>query len=74
MILKDLQNIRTKIKLQAKGGHNGAQLIMNQLEEEMQRDKGSKGGVIVNEANELSIFYYTSSQLHHLYKKFQRCL
>ena len=73
MIL-DLQNIRTKIKLQAKGGHNEAQLIMNQLEEEMQRDKGSKGGVIVNEANELSIFYYASSQLHRLYEKFPEVL
>lgn len=74
VILKDLQNIRTKIKLQAKGGHNEAQLVVNQLEDEMQRDKGSKGGVIVNEANELSIFYYASSQLQRLYEKFPEVL
>ena len=50
MILKDLQNIRTKAKLQAKGSFNEAQITVNRLEEELQRDKGSKGGVIVNEA------------------------
>ena len=36
----------------------------------MQRDRGSKGGVMVNEANELSILYYASSNLVCLYEKF----
>lgn len=36
----------------------------------MQRDRGSKGGVIVYEAKELSIFYYASSHLVCLYEKF----
>ena len=70
VILKDLQNIRTKAKLQAKGSFNEAQITVNRLEEELQRDKGSKGGVIVNEANELSILYYASSHLVCLYEKF----
>ena len=61
MILKDLQNICTKAKLQAKGSFNEAQITINRLEEEMQRDRGSKGGVIVN---------YVSSHLVCLYDRF----
>ena len=70
MILKDLQNVCTKAKLQAKGSCNEAQITISRLEEEMQRDRGSKVGVIVNEANELSILYYASSHLVCLYEKF----
>ena len=70
VILKDLQNVRGKAKLQAKGSSNEAQITINLLEEEMQKDRGSKGGVIANEANELSILYYASSHLVRLYEKF----
>ena len=70
VILKDLQNVRSKAKLQAKGSCNEAQITINRLEEEMQKDRGSKGGVIANEANELTILYYASSHLVCLYEKF----
>ena len=70
VILKDLQNVRTKAKLQTKGSCDEAQITINRLEEEMQKDRVSKGGVIVNEANELSILYYASSHLVCLYEKF----
>jgi len=33
-----------------------AHITIDRLEEEIQSDKGSKGGVIVNDGNELSIF------------------
>jgi len=66
-VLKDLQ---TKAKLQSKGKRNEALITIDRLEEEIQSDKGSKGGVIVNDANELSIFYFASSHLLHLYEKF----
>ena len=61
VVLKDLQNVRTKAKLESKGRPDEAQITIDRLEEEIQSDKGSKGGVIVNEANELSIFYFASS-------------
>ena len=70
VVLKDLQNVRTKAKLESKGKCDKAQITIDRLEEEIQSDKGSKGGVIVNEANELSIFYFASSHLLRLYEKF----
>ena len=70
VVLKDLQNVRTKAKLESKGRHDKAQITIDRLEEEIQSDKGSKGGMIVNEANELSIFYFASSHLLCLYEKF----
>jgi len=70
VILKDIQNVRTKAKSQAKGGRDGAQVMIDRLEEEMQKDQGSKGGVIVSENNELSIVYFASSHLISLYEKF----
>ena len=70
IVLKDLQNVRTKAKLESKGKRDEAQISIDRLEEEIQSDKGSKGGVIVNEANELSIFYFASSHLLRLYEKF----
>ena len=63
VILKDLQNVHTKSKLHSKGKRDEAQILIDQLEEEIQSDKGSKGGVIVNEADELSVFYFASSHL-----------
>ena len=54
VILKDIQNVRTKVKIQAKGCRDEAQVTIDRLEEEMQRDQGSKGGIIVNENSELS--------------------
>jgi len=47
---------RTKAKLESKGKRNEAQITTDRLEEKIQSDKGSKGGVIFNDANELSIF------------------
>ena len=57
VVLKDLQNVRIKAKLESKGNRDEAQITINRLEEEIQSDKGSKGGVIVNDANELSILF-----------------
>lgn len=74
VILKDLQNVCTKSKLHFKGKRDEAQIIIDQLEEEIQSDKGSKGGVIVNEADELSVFYFASSHLLRLYEKFPEVL
>ena len=74
VILKDIQNVRTKVKIQAKGGRDEAQVTIDRLEEEMQRDQGSKGGIIVNENSELSIIYFASSHLLGLYEKFPKVL
>ena len=74
VILKDIQNVRTKVKIQAKGGRDEAQVTIDRLEEEMQRDQGSKGGIIVNENSELSIIYFASSHLLGLYEKFPEVL
>ena len=65
VILKDLQNVHTKSRLHSKGKRDEAQILIDQLEEEIQSDKGSKG-VIVNEADELSVFYFASSHLLRL--------
>ena len=58
VVLKDLQNVRTKVKLESKGKRDEAQITIERLEEEIQSDNGSKGGVIVNEANEHQSFTF----------------
>ena len=68
--LKDIQNICTKLKTNTKHGRSDAQVLLDHLEEELEKDKGAKGGIIVNENDQLSIVYYCSSHLLQLYEKF----
>ena len=47
--LKDIQNIRTKVKTVEKNGRNDAQVLVDRLEEKLRSDEGAKGGIIVNQ-------------------------
>jgi len=49
--------------VQAKGGRDEAQATIDRLEEELGKDQGSKGGVIVNENSKLSIIYFAPFHL-----------
>ena len=40
------------------------------VQEELDKDSGARGGVIVNDKDQLSIVYYCSSHLSQLYEKF----
>lgn len=62
--------IRTKLKTDTKKGRTDAQMLLDRIEEELEKDQGAKGGVIVNENDQLSIVYYCSSHLLQLYEKF----
>ena len=42
--LKDIQNIRTKLKTDTKHGRSDAQVLLDHLKEELEKDKGAKGG------------------------------
>ena len=68
--LKDIQNIRGKFKNQDRNGRNDAQVLLDRLEEELHKDSGAKGGVLVNEMNQLSVVYFCSSQMRQLFEKF----
>ena len=68
--LKDIQNVRGKLKNEDRKGRNDAQVIVDHLDEELQKDSGAKGGVLVNEMNQLSVVYFCSSQMRELFEKF----
>ena len=60
--VEDLVSLTPKLKFWS----DEAQVTIDRLEEEMQRDQGSKGGIIVYENSELSIIYFASSHLINL--------
>ena len=65
--LKDVQNIRTKIKESKKGELRGAQLVLDKLSDELKKDFGSSGGVVVYKSDILVILYFQSSHMKKLF-------
>ena len=71
--LKDVQNIRTKLKSAEKNGCNDAQVLVDRLKGELQCDKDARGGIIVNQDDQVSVVYYSSSHLQ-LFEKFPKVM
>lgn len=68
--LKDIQNVRSKISAKEKGVRNDAQVLCDHMNELLQKDAGAKGGILVNDDDQLSAVYFASSHLCQLYEKF----
>lgn len=72
--LKDIQNIKTKVREETRMGLQDAQLVLNQLTDALQADQGARGGVVVDDSNTLAILYYESSHMVKLFDKFPEIL
>lgn len=68
--LKDIQNIKTKVREQTRKGLQDAELLLEKLKESLENDQGANGGVTVDEEDTLAIIYYQSSSMVNMFKKF----
>ena len=48
ILLKDIQNMKAKVRELSSKGLNDAQLVLEHLHEALERDSLSKGGVVIN--------------------------
>ena len=58
--LKDIHNLKSRMKTEARGGLHDAQLFLVELEKSLKDDPLASSGVIVNEEDTLEVLYYCS--------------
>ena len=59
--LKDIQNLKLLMKKKKTGGRNDEQILIDSLEDALIKDTGAKGGITVNENNEIATVSYQSA-------------
>ena len=72
--LKDIQNMKAKIKQEAKQGRRDEQILLDSLEDALKQDAAAKGGVTVTEDDQVSIVHFQSGQMSELFVKFPEIL
>ena len=73
-MLKDIQNLKTKVREETRMGLRDAQIVLDKLTDALQVDKGARGGVVVDDSDTLAILYYESSHMAKLFDKFPEIL
>lgn len=68
--LKDIHNLKTRMKSESRGGRRDEELLLEELEKFLKKDPSSCGGVVVNEADTLEVLFYQSGLMKHLFQKF----
>ena len=72
--LKDIQNLKLLMKKMKAGGRRDEQILIDSLEDALEKDTGAKGGITVNENNEIATMSYQSGQMSALFEKFPEIL
>ena len=72
--LKDIHNLKSRMKTEACGGLHDAQLLLVELEKSLKDDPLASGVVIVNEEDTLEVLYYRSGHMKQLFHKFSEIL
>ena len=72
--LKDIQNLKTKVREETRMGLRDAQLVLDKLTDAIRADQGARGGVLVDDSNTLAILYSESSHMTELFNKFPEIL
>ena len=72
--LKDIHNLKSRMKIEACGGLHDAQLLLVELEKSLKDNPLASGGVIVNEEDTLEVLYYHSGLMKQLFHKFSEIL
>ena len=68
--LKDIQNIRDRMKRNEQHGRKDAQIVLDKLSQALSRDPQASGGVVVDDKDNLSVLYYRSGLMSDLFSKF----
>lgn len=71
--LKDIQNLKKKLREESTMGLRDAPLVLEKLTHALQ-DQGATGGVVVDDEYSLVILYYESSHMSKLFSKFPEIL
>ena len=61
--LKDIQNMKIKLRELERQGRTDAQITIDKLSHALQSDPNVKGGIVVTETNELAVLYYQSGSM-----------
>jgi len=61
--LKDIQNLKTKVREHTRRGLEDAQLILDHLQEALDQDKSARGGAVVDEEHTLDLLYFQTGHL-----------
>ena len=72
--LKDIHNLKTRMKNKSRGGRKDEQLLLEELENSLKKDPSSCGGIVVNENDTLEVLFYQSGLMKHLFQKFPEIL
>ena len=72
--LKDIQNLKTKVREETRMGLQDAQLVLDKLTDALRADQGACRGVVVDDSNTLAILYYESSHMTEQFNKFPEIL
>ena len=72
--LKDIHNIKTRMKSKSCAGRRDEQLLLEELENILKKDTSSCGGVVVNEEDTLEMLFYQSGHMKQLFQKFPEIL
>ncbi len=72
--LKDIQNLKAKIKEDAKKGRRDEQILLDSLQDALTKDAKAKGGIAVNEDDELAVLYFQSGHMSDMFEKFSEIL
>ena len=72
--LKDIQNMKTKVREHTRKGLGDAQLILDHLQEALEQDKSARGGVIVDEEHTLEVLYFQTGHMSKIFRRFPEIL
>ena len=72
LTLKDIQNVKTKIKEQESGKRKDAQMVLDKLTEALDSDSKAAGGVVVDENDTIiiAILFYQSGSMREMFSRF----
>ena len=72
--LKDIQNLKTKVRECTRKGMEDAQAVVDHLQEALRQDKSARGGLVVDEDHTLELLYYQTGHMRKLFKSFPEIL
>ena len=72
--LKDIQNMKTKLRELERQGSTDAQITIDKLSHALQSDPNAKGGIVATETNQLAVLYYQSGSMGEWFRKFPEIL
>ena len=66
--LKDIQNLKTKVRERTRKGMEDAQLVVDHLQEALSQDKSAQGGIVVDEDHNLELLHFQTGHMRKLFE------